>query len=212
MPVGAARAGLLSSRVARPDAEIDHFEDADLSEYSGDTGSFSLQTSTVKVGTYALEGSMSSGNAITITSTSGLPHYPERGDEIGYWVQFSGNEPSVGFRWATSNGIDDSYNINYRDSSGQWQLRSRTNGSPTTLDTLADNPSENVWHYVYLTDYLSDGTINVEIYEGEPTDQSNLIGTLSANNSDHDSGGISISVNDSSGGSTTGHFDHISRG
>jgi hypothetical protein len=193
-----------------PDSEIDHFEDGDISEYSGNTGAFTVQSTTVKEGSYALEGSMSSGNAVKIASSSGLPYYPQRGDSIGYWVRFSGDQPNPNFRWAETNSGADRYNLDYRDDSGEWRLRSRVGDSPSQLDSFAYSPTQGAWYYAYVEDYLSDGTIFVSIYEGDPTVDSNQIGTLSATNSDHDTGGISFGVNDSSGGSTTAYFDHVS--
>jgi hypothetical protein len=195
---------------AIPNKEIDHFEDGNLSEYSAETGSFSVQSSVVKKETYALKGSMGGGDAVVIKSSSGLPHYPQRGDEFSFWIRYSGDQPGVGINFASTNGGDDRYSIDYRDSSSKWRLRSRINDSVTNLDSLSDDGTQREWHFVWVEKYLSDGTISVSIYDGDPTNDKNKIGTLSANNSDHNTGDIRIFVNDSSGGSTTGYFDHIS--
>lgn len=74
---------------------VDGFEDGDIAEYAGDTGSFSVQTSTVAEGSYALEGS-SSG---FITSHSGLQDYPRRGQTWKVNVRYhdSGAQPNIWF-------------------------------------------------------------------------------------------------------------------
>lgn len=204
-----SKPGVEAALVAIPNDEIDFFEDGDIAEYSGNVGAFAVQTATVKEGNYALEGSMSSGNAVAIRSATGLPHYPERGDEIRLWVRFSGDQPAPGFAWAQTNNGADRYIIDYRDDSGEWRLRSRVNDSPTTLDSFSDDGTQGVWYFVWVREYLPDGTISATIYDGDPTDDTNEIGTLSANNLDHDTGEIELSINDSSGGSSTVFIDGI---
>lgn len=63
---------------------IDDFEDADISEYQGDTGGFNIVTSPVIEGTYAVQTNPDSFKEIF--SLSGLNHYPERGEPFRVWI------------------------------------------------------------------------------------------------------------------------------
>jgi len=67
----------ISSTAASSGDLIDDFEDANVDEYSGDTGPVSIQTGTVYNRSYALD-TAADGNFIY--STSGLPNYPAQGD------------------------------------------------------------------------------------------------------------------------------------
>lgn len=70
-------------QMAAPNPEIDYFEDADISEYGGETTYFTVQQTTVEDGGYALEGqSHSDGTETVLVSGSGdgLPNYPAAGD------------------------------------------------------------------------------------------------------------------------------------
>lgn len=72
---------------------IDDYEDGDIAEYGGDTTNFTVQSTTVAEGTYALEGT-SSG---FITSHSGLPNYPSQGDtwKVNLYMASSGAQPNI---------------------------------------------------------------------------------------------------------------------
>ena len=63
--------------VAIHSSVLDDFEDGDLSEYSGDTGSFTVQNSTVLEGNQTLEG-MSGGSAIAHTNVETPRRYQYR--------------------------------------------------------------------------------------------------------------------------------------
>lgn len=71
---------------------IDDFEDGDIGEYSGDTDRFTAaQTSNAYRGDYALEFQTTvsgGGDYASMTSQSGLPAYPRKGDEFEYWMYY----------------------------------------------------------------------------------------------------------------------------
>lgn len=69
---------------------ITGFEDGDLTEFSGDTGSFDVnQNAPVYDGNYSLKCQLSGGNNVGIISASGdgLNYYPTRGDKIEAYVR-----------------------------------------------------------------------------------------------------------------------------
>jgi hypothetical protein len=98
---------------AIPDSVVDNFEDGDLSEYSGSTGDFNVQQTTVFEGSYALERPGIPGTT-AITSTSGLNHYPSRGGKFQYRFRATANagrDAYVGFARQSEVEIADGYEI-----------------------------------------------------------------------------------------------------
>jgi len=70
---------------------IDDFEDADLSEYTGETNDWNFTTAAYE-GTYALRTTV---NNSELNSVSGLPYYPTRGDKVEYYAKVGTNESGV---------------------------------------------------------------------------------------------------------------------
>jgi len=88
---------------------IDDFEDSDLSEYDGDTGAFDVTSGSVNIeGDYAL--SYTGSSSAIMTSQSGLPSYPSRGDVFSYLRRdrYSSGQ-YTGFLY----GVSDSSNFYY---------------------------------------------------------------------------------------------------
>ncbi|MFB6188647.1 MAG: hypothetical protein ABEI57_02075 [Halapricum sp.] len=74
----------LDLRVVNTSSPIDTFNDGNINEYTGDTNQFAAATSPTYEGSWALEASPT-GNALKrITSTTGLPNYPNQGDTFAY--------------------------------------------------------------------------------------------------------------------------------
>jgi hypothetical protein len=74
---GLRSGGLLN--IDTPVLTVEDWEDGDMSEYGGNTGYFSVGTSPIWEGSYAVESSHSGGD-YGIYSTSGLEIYPSEGD------------------------------------------------------------------------------------------------------------------------------------
>lgn len=165
------------------DPTIDSFEDQDLSEYSGDTGSFSIQSSDAIDGTYALEAT--AGSSVEIISTSGLEHYPEAGDEFSFRVKHDrASDGATRFYF----GVQDTNNY-YRlgvEADNQADLQVVSGGSATGLDSSSTGDLvADEWMRV-VVDWQSDGSITVTFYDESGVE----LTTLSATDSTYSSGGI----------------------
>lgn len=100
----------------RSATRIDSFEDGDISEYSGDTGNFSVVTNDSVHLDNSLESSATS--PVSITSTSGLENYPEVGDTIEFWTKATNLSPDtarVGAMFGVEGGGHYQVRMNYND-------------------------------------------------------------------------------------------------
>jgi len=190
---------------------IDGFEDGDISEYSGDTSDFSVQTSKVFDGTYAM--TISHSSKFTISSTSGLNSYPQAGDKFELYVAAntvsSGGGPYVLF--------------GYQDSSNHYRIRMRGGGSgvaeaidvisgggATTLDSRSANPgfierstsNSGRWLKLVVT-WASDGTITADFID--PVDDVTVV-TLQGTDTSYTSGGFGWVSNNGNSKATDEHF------
>lgn len=78
-------------RPSRPTSTvIDDFESGDLSAYDSNPAGFDVQQSTTYQGTYALHALTGDSGTEQIYSSSGLNHYPSRGETISFRYRRSG--------------------------------------------------------------------------------------------------------------------------
>lgn len=145
---------------------IDSFEDADISEYTGDTGAFTTQTSDVFHLDTALECSATSGSAIV--SSSGLDNYPGQGDTFAYETKATDaggnntmrvagfyNIEDVNNQWATRVNFGDRKLLLLETVSGSTSIVGESNWSS---DIVADT-----W-FRARTDYGSDA-VSATLYD-----------------------------------------------
>lgn len=168
---------------------VDDFEDQDISEYNGDTHGFSI-TSNSKEGGYALE-QVESDDAEYIYSHSGLDNYPSRGDVFRIWIYVVNRAI---FGWAQSGtgnnpGNNRDYGFGLDTSLGRITLRK--DGNNFMNDKYISLPSDS-WYEVEV-DFSN--TITAELFN----ESGSSITTISATDSDYDSGGINIWTNNSNG-------------
>lgn len=112
---------------------VDSFEDQSLSEYGGDTGSFSFVTSPgVTDGTYALQ----NNNTGVVQSTSGLDNYPSQGDTVRHDHHITESQAALGFLLFTQDETNtpEGYMIRPSDVSDAFQIYRVDAGSFTLLD------------------------------------------------------------------------------
>ena len=74
---------------------VDNFDDQDLSEYSGQTGSYSFDTSTPYAGAASLQRTSTSGGYEQMASTSGLDNYISKGSTFQAKVRSQVNAGSA---------------------------------------------------------------------------------------------------------------------
>lgn len=188
---------------------IDSFEDQDLSEYSGDTGSFNfsdIQTDfsiSPVDGTYVLQ-SDQDGQFNEIVSTSGLENYFSKGDVAKCYIRFDQSSADQDYeaqiRFGAS-GVDDHYNVEFNAYNGDIILRKEVTGTTSGLSRL-DNVGIDTgfWYEVKIT--WDDGTlggsdndITVEISDFSDGSSIGTIGPV--NDSSHATNeGIGFMAND----------------
>lgn len=189
---------------------IDDFENGDLSNYSGDTANFAVQTNNVYEGTYSLEAT-SDGAGYTIYSMSGLNYYPQAGDTFQFQMYTTdtdnagtgGNSLRIGFRWCVQSSSEASfYAAMIKPADDDIQLRVSNSGNLTTLASATYEGSNysGEWLRPWVS-HATDGTISYDLYDS--TDA--LIASCNATDTSFTSGGAGWKV--SAAGNATGYLD-----
>lgn len=159
---------------------IDGFEDNDLSEYSGDTGAVTLQTSTVFDGNYAA--TIADGEN-EILSTSGLDNYPSQGDIFTFNTYIrAGSKPRV--YWGVQDS-DDYYYLEFDDPNSTLRFVKVEAGSETTIDTASITFDVGVWSETKV-EWRTNGRHIIEHFE----DAGNKLGEIDATDSTFTQGGF----------------------
>lgn len=148
---------------------IDDFEHNNLTGYySGDTGSFGIQSTTVNEGSYALEGT--SSGIITSRPGDGLDYYPSEGDyfKIKMYMGATGSQQS--FCWcaqdeASPGNLETMYYValdNTNTNCNVWSYDSSAGSYDRHI--LADYGSDmsGQWLTIYL-EHRSNGDHYVEV-------------------------------------------------
>jgi len=179
----------------RSGGTIDDFEDGDLAEYSGDTGSFSVDSSSP-----TFQGSRSlktTTNNRSITSFGRLPVYPGRGDTFQFRLFLDGADAGGEMAWVATDVDAGQYEAQASVGKGQFRfVRKDQTGTGTQLDIVPVTPPQGVF-------------MRCEVEFGDPTisvtwtreDTGTQLATLEADNADFDTGGIGWSSTQSTGSS-----------
>lgn len=167
---------------------LEGFE-TDLTNYSGDTGTFSRNSTTVKSGSNSLEVPSNNGDEIHDSQIE-----VENGSQIHGRVYLNATT-AVGFRfgWIDS---DNYYELVIDDNGTRFALESTDGGTTSTVteDTSADPPTGEWLEFVI--DWDVDGEFDVELLDASGTSVSD---PSNATNTDHERGGIgfvSLDAND----------------
>jgi hypothetical protein len=187
---------------------IDSAEDGDLSEYGGDTGQATVQSTTgVTDGSNAIEITASSSNFESIASTSGLNNYPGQGDTNVFVVDgefdTTGEQHWSGWAAQSATSLPNGYYIQIVDASTQVDLVARggsgTLGSDSYSSSLANVPLRIVWLWD-TTDVIS-----AHIYRRDTDEQ---VAAVSARDTSYTSGGIAFLFNETQNTTANGYWDY----
>jgi hypothetical protein len=171
-----------------PDSVVENFEDGDIAEYSGDTGSFSVVQDRAFDGSNAL---YSNANYGRISSVSGLNSYPSAGDEIWWYTYIaSGGDRVSQFFFGIQTVVGNSnYETRLNGKEGQLELR-RNDASNSILDSASATIDRHVWIRNEIKwDIDGDGVIEYSAFNADTGDQ--IGSTLTAIDQTYTSGGIS---------------------
>jgi len=177
--------------------------------YTIDTGSFTVQSSVVNTGDFALEGqTSSSGTRRFILSLSGLSTYPQRGDSFSGSIQLTDSEDVSRLLWCVQNTSTrpnfGGYVVILSSTADEFFLLKDEGESFTTLDStpVAFSNYLNEWLKVSVH-FSQSGAIDVELSDSTGS----TIQTLSASDSAFDAGGVGYSVNTPNSTTATVYFD-----
>jgi hypothetical protein len=158
-----------------PDSE--GFEHNDLTgNYSGDTGSFSIQDTTVGGGSYALEGQGGQNHRAIIRTTRDEPW--KRGGLQIDWQQYVNTDANLGLLVLDAQDVStgQGYLFQTRDDLDELRIDTWSSGEPdnSPLAQVSLTPTTGSW-LTATARFQEDGTIEFET-DGE---------SISANNTDH---------------------------
>lgn len=186
--------------VGSSNAITENFEDGDISEYSLDTGSFSIQNNTVKNGTYALKAEFAGEDSKRIVSSD---FSVGSGTTYRCNMQITNNF-SVSAVWGTQDeNTLDGYAINFYHPTHELRLRKFTDDSATNLATTDHEISYNSWYEVEL-DWGSNGSLTATFFNG-----GSQVAQISGNDTTYKSGGIGWRMRNPRTNTYAGYFDHM---
>lgn len=178
---------LLGNSTSGTDLTIDDFEDNDLAEYDTTTG-FSLVTSPVSEGTYALQG-QSSGTQHIMRSSSGLANYPQRGDTIEFKTRLDTSTAKISLLFfGDGSGSNYAAQVSTQD---DWVALWKDNYATTLASSTGTIPTGE-WLTGTIETYAG-GTLTLTL-----TDSSGAqVATVTATDSAYSSGAVGWVVNTS---------------
>ena len=160
-----------------------------ISNWSGDTGSFATQQSTVYEGSTAVEWTSGGEDSITKDGVTVAPSdTPISGH---FWNDSNGNELGLvfGAQSTAGNSSLDCYET-FVDTNGKFRLYRQDNGSESELAASDVSNAEDGWTKLTV-DWQSDGTISVTF-----TDTTGATTTISGTDSNYSSGRIGVMLDD----------------
>lgn len=190
---------------------IDSFEDNDLDEYSSGDGDFSVinaanasRSQPAKDGDLVAKfgGDIGIGNNDAIHSVSGLPEYPDRGEDFGIFINPNDLHDAY-YHFGvqeTRNKFPHSYSARVQATDGDFELwyeKPADNISEIIASTSFDTTDwENSWSEVRIE--WGNPTITATCFDSNRTNRAQA----SADDSRLDSGGVGIAGNSQTGSGT----------
>jgi hypothetical protein len=198
--------GSQTTSTGRDTGAIDDFEDNDISEYSGDTSFYQVQSSVVYEGSYALQAdAVASDGFKRIHSVSGLDRYPQAGDTFEFRCRFESDVGDVGMYFSRQDD-NNQYQLLARPADDFEDLRLKVveNGSYTTLasTTLSGGFPVNEWNR-FKIEWGEGGSITISVYDASGS----LLDSINATDSTFIEGGISWHYNANADTNTKTYYD-----
>lgn len=181
---------------------VDDFEDGDIAEYSGDTGAMTVQTGTVYSGSYALQLD-TDGTFKELVSATGLNAYPQAGDIFEAYHRLGGVNDGPVYNFGTqAENRNDCYQVGMRGNDDTFVIHEISGGNATSLGSTSVPFSNHANEWLNsVTEWGSDGTITITIYDSTNTE----IGNLTVTSTAYTSGGIGWCGNTADASSTLYH-------
>ncbi|MFC4553481.1 MULTISPECIES: hypothetical protein [Halorussus] len=181
---------------------VDDFDDGDLSEYTFDRGGSGarLVSTPPYYGSHALE---LSGTAVEMISTSGLPRYPEAGNQFRCRVRATGGADKINFTYGVQDH-NNRYFVRVNFATDRLALYRYENETATKLAANSTGfcLAEDTWFRIEI-EWETNGEHTVKLYN----DSEDLLSQFTATDSTWSTGGIGYDAYLSDGG--TVYFDHV---
>ncbi len=166
---------------------VDSFEDGDLAEYDGATDAY-VVNGEPPVGDGERSLKNTSGGTAIVTSTSGLPRYPQAGDTFAAAAARTAMNDNLGVAF----GVQDAQNFYFarvypEGSSDRLQLYKRVGGEYTELAKSSLSVETGVL-YDFVVDWASLGDIDVELRDPD----GNAVASVAATDETFEDGGIGV--------------------
>jgi hypothetical protein len=164
---------------------LESFEDQSIADYGGNTGDFSVQSSTVHDGSYALECSSGSFNTATTIADTGVT--VEQGETLICAVNISGANYGGGMIFGAQSeaASPDCYVLQIGDGGG-FALKKFSGGSTSTITSQGSvGLSTGVW-YELEVNWQTDGTMDCTLYDSGGS----TVASISGSDTAYTSGGI----------------------
>jgi len=165
---------------------VDDFETQNLNVWSGDTAAFSIDTSTVKVGTASVEYVSASDNQRIGTAT-GIDGVPQAGDRTRIWmkpgVNISG--PEIYYASDSFSGRNDAYTLRVDPSSNQLRFFPFEGGTFTGIIQDASAAIDSDWHLLEIF-HDTNGDYEHTLFDSNGTTQ---LAQMTGNDTTHITGG-----------------------
>lgn len=176
--------------------EVDTFDDGDVSEYTGDTASATVQSATAYSGE-ALELNQPTTSNVEIISTTGLNAYPAPGDTFEFRVLFpvGGGSDAIFYPTFAYQDANNYYRVTLEGNANDLRIGAVVAGNATTLDSTNFNPQnyEGEWLRVEV-EWAASGWITVKIEQDDGT----VLAVVTGQDSNHGEGGITFETNSGS--------------
>jgi len=168
---------------------IDDFEDGNINEYSGDTGSYSVTSSNPIGGSDSLSGQI---DLKYVHSNSGLNNYPQAGDTFSFKMRVEGNiNVASGMVFGVQSTTSQNYCLRYDSETGTDRVRVKKNVSSGNFGTtIGDfNLNQNFTNDVFRfeIDWGINGNISFDVFN---ENTSTNVGSGSFTDTDYTNGGI----------------------
>lgn len=195
---------------------IDDFND-DLSGWTlGDTGEFSIDTGVTKEGAGSLTSTQqNNGSTIQSNTDDGLSYPQPDDDPVWWWVRVDRAGGSGNFFQYFQVGSDstfansDGYRLWIDYDTEEIRIYDSANEGLLDAGQISGGIAADTW-YLLRFEWLSDGTLTLTLYDGDPNNGGSSIAQCSATDTSHDGPNpIKIRHGEFNGTQTTFHTDYI---
>lgn len=191
-------------RLQSGNSTFEDFEDDAEGDYTGETGSFSIQSTTVHDGSFAAQVDYDGLNGAVVHNDSPLPGEPPGpGENFQFWIRAE-TDNAVHATFGGSGDFDsNTYYVALLPGSDEMQMGERSGGSTEQSNTTSTSPTGPDTWYRFVIYWRTDNAtaIRAELFDGSGTS----LGNATITDTSLGAGGLGFRVGGPSGHS--GYYD-----